>query len=318
MNNSNFKKTLIFIILAAMLIAIPISCNRAANTTSGTNSISSPTASKTPQNSKNPEAAPTPSLTTSPTPTVSRAQVEYYMNGDQGIYLPVKEISEEEAVKIIEKNSKTQEEELNIPVYSGDQLLLGKYKLVEGQDNCTWPGFDNSNPLFGGSNNKSAGILSSFPDGAWRDMEDGRKYVMYDTDAGTRLYIFFTEHGNYRIATGYTLYSAKKLSYSDMKPLKMGQTIDDVMAIDPTAQYVKVLYDRLPNETIKDYNDYFNQPINTVHLLTDGIMKFTYERSGQEGNYVYTITDIEYHSDFKMQGLAGSFDYTIAEVDYVD
>ena len=103
-----------------------------------------------------------------------------------------------------------------------------------------------------------------------------------------------------------------------MKPLKMGQTIDDVMAIDPTAQYVKVLYDRLPNETIKDYNDYFNQPINTVHLLTDGIMKFTYERSGQEGNYVYTITDIEYHSDFKMQGLAGSFDYTIAEVDYVD
>ena len=47
-------------------------------------------------------------------------------------------------------------------------------------------------------------------------------------------------------------------------------------------------------------------------------MKFTYERSGQEGNYVYTITDIEYHSDFKMQGLAGSFDYTIAEVVYVD
>ena len=37
MYNSNLKKTLIFIILAAMLIAIPISCNRAANTTSGTN-----------------------------------------------------------------------------------------------------------------------------------------------------------------------------------------------------------------------------------------------------------------------------------------
>ena len=318
MNNSNFKKTLIFIILAAMLIAIPISCNRAANTTSGTNPISSPTASKTPQKSENSEAAPTPSLTASPTPTVSRAQVEYYMNGDQGIYLPVKEISEEEAVKIIEETSKTQEEELKIPVYSGNQLLLGKYKLVEGQYNCTWPGFDNSNPLFGGSNNKSAGILSSFPDGAWRDMEDGRKYVMYDTDTGTRLYIFFTEHGNYRIATGYTLYSVKKLSYSDMKPLKMGQTIDDVIAIDPTAQYVKVLYDRLPNETIKDYNDYFNQPINTVHLLTDGIMKFTYELGGEKGNYTYTIVDIEYHSDFKMQGLAGVTDYRIAEVDYVN
>ena len=252
-------------------------------------------------------------------PTVSRAQVEYYMNGDQGIYLPVKEISEEEAVKIIEETSKTQEEELKIPVYSGNQLLLGKYKLVEGQYNCTWPGFDNSNPHFGGTTNKSAGILSAFPGGAWRDMEDGRKYLMYDTEKGTRLYIFFTKQDNYKVATGYTLYSTKKLSYADMKSLKMGQEIEDVMVIDPTAQYVRTFYDGLTNDgTLKDYVVYWNQPINTVHLLTDGIMKFTNERSGQEGNYVYTITDIEYHSDFKMQGLAGVTDYRIAEVDYVN
>ena len=83
MNNSNFKKTLIFIILAAMLIAIPISCNRATNTTSESH-VSSPIASKTPQKSENPEATPTPSLTTSPTPTVSRAQVEYYSDGFGG------------------------------------------------------------------------------------------------------------------------------------------------------------------------------------------------------------------------------------------
>ena len=252
-------------------------------------------------------------------PTVSRAQVEYYMNGDQGIYLPVKEISEEEAVKIIEETSKTQEEELNVPIYLEDQLTLGKYKLVEGQYNCTWPGFDNSNPHFGGTTNKSAGILSAFPGGAWRDMEDGRKYLMYDTEKGTRLYIFFTKQDNYKVATGYTLYSTKKLSYADMKSLKMGQEIEDVMVIDPTAQYVRTFYDGLTNDgTLKDYVVYWNQPINTVHLLTDGIMKFTYERSGQEGNYVYTITDIEYHSDFKMQGLAGVTDYRIAEVDYVN
>lgn len=192
MNNSNFKKTLIFIILAAMLIAIPISCNRAANTTSGTNSISSPTASKTPQNSKNPEAAPTPSLTTSPTPTVSRAQVEYYMNGDQGIYLPVKEISEEEAVKIIEKNSKTQEEELNIPVYSGDQLLLGKYKLVEGQYNCTWPA-RNMQPLFGGSNNKPLVSYRHFPMAhgeIWR-MEENTSCMIPMQEQG---YTFFSQN----------------------------------------------------------------------------------------------------------------------------
>ena len=321
MKKSNLMRKLLSVFLALGVIMTLTGCKKALDTTTEKPQASppAPAMSEAPQKSEEIEAVPTPSAAVTPEPTASRAQVEYYSDGfGSGAYVPVNKISEEEAVKIIEETSKTQEEELKIPVYSEDQLTLGKYKLVEGQYNCTWPGFDNSNPLFGGSNNKSAGILSSFPDGAWRDMEDGRKYVMYDTDTGTRLYIFFTEHGNYRIATGYTLYSVKKLSYSDMKPLKMGQTIDDVIAIDPTAQYVKVLYDRLPNETIKDYNDYFNQPINTVHLLTDGIMKFTYERSGQEGHYVYTITDIEYHSDFKMQGLAGVTDYRIAEVDYVN
>ena len=322
MKKSNLMRKLLSVFLALGVIMTLTGCKKAQDTTTEKPQASppAPAMSEAPQKSEEIEAVPTPSAAVTPEPTASRAQVEYYSDGfGSGAYVPVNKISEEEAVKIIEETSKTQEEELKIPVYSEDQLTLGKYKLVEGQYNCTWPGFDNSNTHFGGTTNKSAGILSAFPGGAWRDMEDGRKYLMYDTEKGTRLYIFFTKQDDYKVATGYTLYSKKKLSYADMKSLKIGQEIEDVMAIDPTAQYVRTFYDGLANDgTLKDYVVYWNQPINTVHLLTDGIMKFTYERSGQEGNYVYTITDIEHHSDFKMQGLAGVLDYTIAEVDYVN
>ena len=311
---------LISILLTISIIFMLISCKQAQNTTGNQqNAPSDPSMSDAPQNSKDVEADPEVSTMVTPEPTASSAQAEYYSDGfGNGAYVTVKEISQEEVVKIIEETCKTQKEEINIPVYSEDQLLLGKYKLVDGQYKCTWPGFDNRNSNFGGSFNKSAGILSTFPGGAWRDMGEGKKYLMYDTDKGTRIYIFFTADDNYKVAIGYTLYSSKKLNYADMKPLKMGQTIENVMEIDPTAQYVKVLYDRLPSGTIEDYENYWDQPITTVHLLTDGIMKFTYERSGEEENYTYTITDIEYHKNFKMQGLAGETDYSIAEIDYVD
>lgn len=330
MKNSNLMRKLISIFLSIGIIMTLASCKKAQSTTTEKPQASppTPTMSEKPQKSEEAEAVATPSAAATPEPTASRAQVEYYSDGfGGGSYLPVNKISEEEAVKIIEETSKTQEEKLNIPVYLEDQLLLGKYKLVEGLYKCTWPGFDNSNSHFGGSTNKSAGILSAFPGGAWRDMEDGRRYLMYDTEKGTRLYIFFTERDNYKVATGYTLYSSKKLSYADMKSLKMGQEIEEVMAIDPTAQYVKAFYDGLPSETIGDYEHYWQQPITTVHLLTDGIMKITYERRGAQGNYVYTITDIEYHSDFKMESIIGDvygtllkeeIDYRIANEDYVD
>ena len=107
--------------------------------------------------------------------------------------------------------------------------------------------------------------------------------------------------------------------------------MDDVMAIDPSAKYVEYLYSFRSDRGIEYDVTYNNQPINTVHLLTDGVMKITYERSGEEGSYVYTITDIEYHDDFKMKivfeypsiNSEGEIktietDYRIAKEDYVD
>lgn len=149
-------------------------------------------------------------------------------------------------------------------------------------------------------------------------MGGGKKYLMYDTETGSRIYVFFNNTENSLKANGYSMISSKKLSYADMKALKTGQTMDDVMAIDPSAKYVEYLYSFRSDKAIKYDITHLNLPINTVHLLTDGVMKLTYERSGEEGSYVYTITDIEYHDDFKMEGHGGITDYRIAKEDYVD
>ena len=109
----------------------------------------------------------------------------------------------------------------------------------------------------------------------------------------------------------------KKLSYNDFSAIKISDTSDKVNVIDPITEIYTHNYDTCDDFSIDFMLEHGNKMVS-VHLLTDGILKYTYERSGEEGNYVYTIVDIEYHEDFKMEGLGGVTDYSIAEVDYVD
>lgn len=259
-----------------------------------------------------PSLSPTPTPT--PEPTVGHALVDF--NG-----IPSDEyeaIDPDQAGEIAKNNSKSESENVSIPIYSEDELLLGKYSGGEGAYNCTWPGFDNSNIHFDNSaSNKLAWILSVFPNGAWRKMDDGRLYLMYDTDKGSRIYLFFYPD-DLSSVRGYSLISCKKLSYNDISSIKLGDTIEDVMAIDPTAKFVKAANDRVTDASIENYTNNWEQPITTVHLLTDGIMKITYERTGEKGSYIYTITNIEYYEDFNLKGIAGTTNYQIAEMDYVE
>ena len=326
MKKSNIMRKLLSVFLALGVIMTLAGCKKAQDTTTEKPQASppAPAMSEVPQKSEEVEAVPTVSVPPSSEPSIKHA------HGDSKGNLTTDPPTDEEIQSIISDASKNKEEELKIPIYYEDEILYGIYDGVQGGHYSTWPGFNNSNPHFHNSvSNKCYGILTAFPNGAWRDMGGGRKYLMYDTEKGTRMYIFFTSENDYYSAKGYTLYSSKKLSYADMKSLKMGQTIDDVINIDPTAKFVKHNFDRLTDTAVKEkYATNWKQPITTVHLLTDGIMKFTYERSGQEGHYVYTITDIEYHSDFKMKSILPHYsgtativeemDYSIAEVDYVD
>lgn len=264
------------------------------------------------------------SPTASSEPTASHAPVDY----DNGIYRFFNEVTDEEALKIIEQSSKRVGEDINIPVYYEEELLLGRFNSMESGHLCPAPGINYSHIHFANNGiRRTSGILTAFPNGAWRDIGNANKYLMYDTEKGTRYYVFFNKDNEYLSTGGYPLLSCKKLAYSDMRTLNKGQTIDDVIAIDPTANYTKILYDPLTDVSIKNNVRYHDQPITTVHLLTDGIMKITYERRGTQGNYVYTITDIEYHSDFKMESIIGDvygtllkeeIDYRIANEDYVD
>ena len=307
-----------------MFIFMLTGCNKAQSATDEPESSNpSPAMSEVPKRNEDAEAFPTDFGP--PAPKVSHAKVDYF--GD-GIYVITNDVSDEQALEIVEKDSKAVGEEINIPVYSDDELLLGKFDYVHGMHLCPMPGINYSHIRFANNSVKrTSGILSAFPGGAWRVLENGNKYLMYDTDKGTRYYIFFMKDHEYLSTGGYPLISCKKLAYADMESLKTGQTIDDVIAIDPTAQYTKSLYDPVNDISIENNIIYSDQYINTLHLLTDGIMKITYDRSGEEGNYIYTITDIEYHSDFKMESVIGDVygtfkkekvDYTIADEDYVD
>lgn len=322
MKHHNKRHTIIYLISALFILLMPTGCNSAEVITKTPQPSAAPSATaEAPKKSQwvMETPAPTPAATAypaaTPAPGVSQPRVMTFGNGNH----ITPELSNEEAFEIMQKEAKKEGEKVTIPVYSEDALLYGKWVDVKGHFHCTFPGLDNGGPHFYnlGSNNLSS-ILSAFPNGAWRDMGGGKKYLMYDTEAGSRIYIFFNAEDNYRKAKGYSMISSKKLSYADMKALKTGQTMDDVMVIDPSAKYVEYLYSFRSDRGIEYDVTYNNQPITTVHLLTDGVMKLTYERSGEEGSYVYTITDIEYHNDFKMEGHGGITDYRIAKEDYVD
>lgn len=322
MKHHNKRHTIIYLISALFILLMPTGCNSAEVITKTPQPSAAPSATaEAPKKSQwvMETPAPTPAATAypaaTPAPGVSQPRVMTFGNGNH----ITPELSNEEAFEIMQKEAKKEGEKVTIPVYSEDVLLYGKWVDAKGRYYCIFPGLDNGSPHFYNSEiNHLNSILSVFPNGALRDMGGGKKYLMYDTETGSRIYVFFNNTENSLKANGYSMISSKKLSYADMKALKTGQTMDDVMAIDPSAKYVEYLYSFRSDKAIKYDITHLNLPINTVHLLTDGVMKLTYERSGEEGSYVYTITDIEYHDDFKMEGHGGITDYRIAKEDYVD
>jgi hypothetical protein len=223
--------------------------------------------------------------------------------------------------QIEKKTEKHSMQKLDIPVYNDDIIIYGlpNELTTVRQPICLTPGLDvgvwkDRNSV---THYLTPSLLAAFPNDAWRDMGDGRKYLMYDTDKGTRLFFFFGASNNYFHYLGFPVIMTQKVSYEEMKGLKIGNTIDDVIAIDSSAKYVKISNPRYSDIWVKNMEK-LGCPTTSVHLLTDGVMKITYERTGEKDNYVYTITDIQYHENFDIECIEGTFNYKIAEIDYVD
>ena len=137
-----------------------------------------------------------------------------------------------------------------------------------------------------------------------RNSHDGRYYTVVKIAGGGYAYFFFerikrlNEDGELAYVTEDLtkvteigcLYAEKVLQKSDFDVLKIGDTIEDVIAIDNAAVVTKQFNDMLVARDM----DGPRHASASVHLLTDGLLTIEYTHKGT----VYTIKSITYSEDF--------------------
>jgi len=154
-------------------------------------------------------------------------------------------------------------------------------------------------------------MIGEYPDPVLRRADENFIYAVYETDKGTRAYVFF-DNGYFRIS-GTTIIMNQKLSYKDFKDLKVGDPLEAVAAIDSIIPYYKEYrFDRCTEDMVKARPEI--EFFTSYHLLTDGIMKIKFNKKFAEGEY--TIKEILFREDFILPGIRGDTCYRIREGDY--
>ena len=142
-----------------------------------------------------------------------------------------------------------------------------------------------------------------------RSIDDQRMYSIQKPESGGLFYSFYVNSG-----LQCTAYITKSLYFADYNAIKVGSSIDDVIAIEPATQaYIKRnrTYDNLSNDG--ETAGAFKQHI----ILKDGLLKLTYSRSGD----TYKVSQIDFFDDFKESidwgmGYPCVYDYSILPNDY--
>ena len=196
---------------------------------------------------------------------------------------------------------KGQDLSADITLYPEERLNM----LVAGVDYGEWLG--NS-----GIRNFMGDFLRALPTDAVRygSNPDKQYYVVYDTDTNMRIFVWFFlqyEWGAYE-QVGYPIFMTQTLSYSDFSGVQLGDDAEKVKAIDEkvTQRHLERYYAEEEQYTLNAINNGF--PPISIHLLSDGIIKFTY---GRQGDTLY-VTDITYSDDFTLTSILG-FDMTETE-----
>ncbi len=195
--------------------------------------------------------------------------------------------------------------------YPEEEFLFNNHCFVINRD---MDYFLNTN--MGG--NKLNAYLRNYPPQAVRTIENnGQKsmYFVYETDGGTRVYVFFYESDNYYCSRGYPIMVKKSLSMSNFSNLIVKDTMKDVEEIDPITPLFRRCYDELNDEQIERVYKKGRERISTVHLLKDGIIRINYDRDSS-GEYI--INKIIRSDDFVIPGLYGSLCYLIYADDYIE
>lgn len=139
-------------------------------------------------------------------------------------------------------------------------------------------------------------------------------YLVYETDQGTRVFMFYYESNGYTYLRGYPIVMKDTLYMQDFSTLAVGDRMERVEEIDPITSLYKKGYDRVTDAAFEVYYIKGDESISTVHLLKDGIIRINYERVTY-GEYY--ITQIIRSEDFVIPVLGGELCYRIYDDDYV-
>ena len=212
------------------------------------------------------------------------------------------------AIKSIRKDN-NDDLTTQIPIYNEEEILFLGEELGFAQDHYFMA---RMNLRF----NDTPSIMYQFPTEAVRSRDEDNYYIMYQTDTGYRMYLFFNESLNQaKTPVGYPVVIGEVHSYDEFSSLRIGDSIDDVVEIDSVASLYKTF--------LLDYchfNCYRAQEeikigwkSASIHFLSDGILKIEYTMK-EEGKL--EIANMEYYSEYQMKD-AGEriIDYHILDID---
>lgn len=148
-----------------------------------------------------------------------------------------------------------------------------------------------------------------YPTELIRKIDNTMMYSIQKPESGGLFYSFYVNG-----VLQCTAYITKTLSFADYSSVKIGSSVEDVIAIEPATQaYINrnEIYDSLSHDGVTA--DTFKQHI----ILKDGLLKLTYSRNGDTD----TVKQIEFFDDFKESvdygmGFPFVYDYRILPEDY--
>ena len=132
-----------------------------------------------------------------------------------------------------------------------------------------------------------------YPIECLRRRADDTVYTIYKTTEGGLAYRFFKEHeyiNSKSFELNHNIYVKKKLSHSEFRNVRVGDSVKKVEKIDPVTEL---------------YKGKRSDAFTTVHLLTDGVMVFRFEKSFID----FKVKAIEYFDDFIISLYDGEVTY---------
>ena len=169
-----------------------------------------------------------------------------------------------------------------IAVYGADEIAAG-YKYI-GVDTTLYSTLS-SLPT------SSAGILMNYPGGAVRKLEDGRAYIVYDLDSGSRLFFFLYWKNDYICSEGFPLVIKGPVCHEDFAGLKTGDPIDMVCEVDPVGEFFKKRIEASSiDKVLMDGMIADGMGFSSIHYLTDGILLIAYDMDENRDLFIRSMT----------------------------